>query len=110
MKAFKGKFGYEPTSIPISGGSYRHFGALDAVVFFVNKDNPIEKLTLKQVDGIFSATRKRGGKDIKTWGDLGLKGEWAAKPISLYPLDFGTAIKGLLAVPWPAKKKRRSKP
>ena len=39
---FKVKFGYEPLSVPVCGGSYRHFGALDAVAFFVNKDNPIE--------------------------------------------------------------------
>ena len=30
-----------------------------------------------------------------------------AKPISLYPLDFETAIRGLLAVPWPPKMKKK---
>lgn len=81
---FKAKFGYEPLSVPISGGSYRHFGFLDAIGFFVHKDNPIEKLTYEQIDAIYSSTHHRGGKQIKTWGDLGLAGEWADKPIHLY--------------------------
>ena len=46
LKDFQAKFGYPPLSVPVSGGSYRHYGALDAVAFFVNKDNPIESLTL----------------------------------------------------------------
>jgi phosphate transport system substrate-binding protein len=81
---FKAKFGYDPLSVPISGGSYRHFGALDAVAFFVNKDNPIEQLTYKQLDAMYSSTRLRGGSAITKWGDLGLTGEWADKPIKLY--------------------------
>jgi phosphate transport system substrate-binding protein len=87
IKTFKGKFGYEPTSVPISGGSYRHFGALDAVVFFVNKDNPIEQITFEQLDAMYSSTRHRGGKPIAKWGDLGLAGEWADKPIRLYGIQ-----------------------
>jgi len=81
---FKAKFGYDPLSIPICGGSYRHFGFLDAVAFFVNKDNPIEKLSFDQLDGILSSTHFRNGKTILTWGDLGLAGEWADKPIHIY--------------------------
>jgi len=87
IKAFKGKFGYEPTSIPISGGSYRHYGALDAVAFFVNKDNPIEQLTFDQLDAMYSSTHHRGGTAITKWGDLGLTGEWADKPIALYGIQ-----------------------
>ena len=81
---FKVKFGYEPLSVPISGGSYRHFGFLDAVAFFVNKDNPLETITFDQIDAMFSATRHRGGEAAVTWGDLGLMGEWADKPIHVY--------------------------
>lgn len=81
---FKAKFGYDPLSVPICGGSYRHFGFLDAVAFFVNNDNPIEKLTFDQLDGILSSTHFRSGKAYTTWGDLGLKGEWADKPIHMY--------------------------
>jgi phosphate transport system substrate-binding protein len=84
IKQFKTKFGYDPLSVPISGGSYRHFGALDAVAFFVNKDNPIEQITYKQLDQMYSTTHLRGGGAIAKWGDLGLTGEWADKPIHLY--------------------------
>ena len=84
IKQFKAKFGYDPLSVPISGGSYRHFGALDAVAFFVNKDNPIESITYKQLDQMYSTTHARGGAAITKWGDLGLTGEWADKPVHLY--------------------------
>ena len=81
---FKAKFGYDPLSVPICGGSYRHFGFLDAVAFFTNKDNPIDRLTFAQLDGILSSTHIRSGKAYTTWGDVGLKGEWADKPIHIY--------------------------
>ena len=84
IKDFKAKFGYDPLSVPVCGGSYRHFGALDAVAFFVNKDNPLEKLTFDQIDAIYSTTHRRGGKPATKWGDLGLTGEWANKPIKAY--------------------------
>ncbi|WP_316251695.1 PstS family phosphate ABC transporter substrate-binding protein [Paraburkholderia sp. UCT2] len=83
---FKAKFGYGPLSVPISGGSYRHFGFLDAIGFFVNKDNPLEKLSYDQIDALYSRTHLRGGKPIKTWGDLGLTGEWADKPVHVYAI------------------------
>src|SRR5256886_1311357 len=84
LKDFKAKFGYDPLSVPVSGGSYRHYGALDAVGFFVNKDNPIEKITFNQLDAMYSSTHHRSGKAITKWGDVGLTGEWADKPIKLY--------------------------
>jgi phosphate transport system substrate-binding protein len=81
---FKARFGYDPLSIPISGGSYRHYGFLDAVGFFVSQDNPLEGITFDQLDAILSATRHRGGAPITRWGQLGLGGEWADKPIHVY--------------------------
>jgi phosphate transport system substrate-binding protein len=84
IKGFKTKFGYDPLSVPVSGGSYRHYGALDAIAFYVNKDNPVEQITFDQLDAMYSSTRHRGGKAITKWGDLGLTGEWADKPVKLY--------------------------
>jgi phosphate transport system substrate-binding protein len=84
MKDFHAKFGYAPLSVPVSGGSYRHFGALDAIAFYVNKDNPLEKITFDQLDAMYSSTHHRGSKPITRWGDLGLTGEWADKPVKLY--------------------------
>jgi phosphate transport system substrate-binding protein len=84
---FKQRFGYAPTSIPISGGSYRHFGFLDAMGFFVHPDNPLAQLDFRQIDALFSSTRHRGGPPIRTWGELGLKGEWADKPIRVHAVQ-----------------------
>ncbi len=71
-------------SVPISGGSYRHFGFLDAVGFFVNQANPIESLSFDQLDAILSSTRHRGADPVATWGQLGLTGDWAARPVHIY--------------------------
>ena len=81
LAGFTRKFGYDPFSVPIGGGSFRHFGFLDAVGFFVHEDNPIRGLTFAQLDALLSSTRHRGGAPIRTWGQLGLRGEWADKPI-----------------------------
>ena len=75
IQAFEKKYGYKPTAVGV---------AIDALAVFVNKDNPLKSLSIAQVDGIFSATRKCGGKDAKRWGDVGLTGDWAAKPIQIY--------------------------
>jgi phosphate transport system substrate-binding protein len=84
IRDFKAKFGYQPLSVPVSGGSYRHFGALDSIVFFVHKDNPLEQLSFDQIDAMYSSTRHRSGKPVTKWGELGLVGEWVDKPIKLY--------------------------
>lgn len=73
---FTARYGYPPISMR---------GAVDALAVFVHKDNPIECLSLPQVDAIFSKTRKAGHEsDIRAWGDLGLGGDWATRPIALY--------------------------
>jgi phosphate transport system substrate-binding protein len=82
---FEKKFGYKPTEIKV---------AIDALAVYVNKDNPITGLTLTQADGLFSSTRKRGGKDITKWGQLGLTGEWADKPVSLYGRNSASGTYG----------------
>lgn len=82
---FKKKYGYDPLLIPVSFGSYRAFGFDDALVFIVNKNNPLEKITYAQVDAIFSKSHLHGGQGaITTWGQLGLTGDWADKPIHLW--------------------------
>jgi phosphate transport system substrate-binding protein len=83
---FVKKYGYKPFAIRVAGGSYRTPGKTHAIAFLVNAKNPIEKLTFAQLDAIYSTTRKRGHAGIKTWGDVGLTGEWAHKPIHLWGL------------------------
>lgn len=83
---FEAKYGYKPTAIRTS---------IDMLSIYVNKDNPIQNLTLQQVDAIFSKTRKGGAaNDIRTWGDLGLTGEWKDKPISLYGRNSASGTYG----------------
>lgn len=81
---FRAKFGYDPLSVPICGGTYRHFGFLDAVAFFVHEENPLRSVSFAQLDAILSRTRHRGGARIETWGQLGLTGEWADRPIRVW--------------------------
>ena len=54
------------------------------MAFFVHPDNPLKQLTFDQIDAIYSTTRHRGGQPITTWGQLGLTGEWADKPIHVW--------------------------
>jgi phosphate transport system substrate-binding protein len=84
ITGFRAAFHYDPLSVPICGGTYRHFGFLDAIGVFVHKDNPLEKLTFAQLDGMLSSTHHRGSPALTKWGDLGLTGEWADKPIHAY--------------------------
>jgi len=76
LAAFERKYGYKPTAIPV---------AIDALAIYVNKDNPLKGMTIKQVDAIFSSTRKCGGaKNIKNWGGLDLIGSWKQRAIQIY--------------------------
>ena len=85
IEAFEKKYGYKPTKIGV---------ALDSLAVFVNKDNPIKSLSLDEVDAIFSSTHKRGLADVTTWGQLGVTGRLAAKPISLYGRNSASGTYG----------------
>src|SRR6188474_3417390 len=86
IDGFEKKYGYKPTPIRTS---------VDALAVFVNKDNPVKCLTLAQIDAVFSKSRRQGGKDdVTTWGQLGLTGEWANKPISLYGRNSASGTYG----------------
>ena len=95
---FNETFKYDLVDITVATGAYDIKGRTWALVIFVNRDNPISRLTMKQLDGIFGAARTGGyngykwvsqparsaNDDIRTWGQLGLTGEWADKPIHTY--------------------------
>src|SRR3989441_4300572 len=83
---FEKKFGYKPTPVRV---------AVDSLAVFVNKDNTIECLSIPQVDAIFSKSRRSGYKgDIRTWGQIGLKADWAERPISLYGRNSASGTYG----------------
>jgi phosphate transport system substrate-binding protein len=83
---FESKYGYKPLQLRT---------AYDALAVYVNKDNPLEKLTMAQVDAAFSKSRRRGYKqNVTTWGQLGLTGDWANRPISLYGRNSASGTYG----------------
>lgn len=86
IDAFDKRFGYEPARVRV---------AVDALAVFVHKDNPLEKLTLTQVDAIFSKTRRCGAPAaIDSWGQVGLEGAWASRSISLYGRNSASGTYG----------------
>jgi phosphate transport system substrate-binding protein len=85
MDKFEKKYGYKPTLFKV---------AIDSLAVFVNKDNPIKGLDMQQVDSIFSSTKKAGGKEISTWGDVGLHRAWATRAISLYGRNSASGTYG----------------
>ena len=85
LAAFRGRFGYPPTLIPVAGGSFATRGGTHAIAVYVNAANPIAGLTLAQLDAAFSAAPRGGAAQAAvTWGDLGLAGAWADRPVRLY--------------------------
>ncbi len=91
-------FGYPLTAVTVATGAYNREGMADGLVVFVNVHNPINELTMDQLDGIFGAERtgafdgfkwqrryaRSASADIRTWGQLGLGGKWANSPIHTY--------------------------
>src|SRR5882672_9557796 len=100
--------GSEPVGFSVFTGSYNYVGWQNNIVIIVNKDNPVTKITMKQLDGIFGSVREGGwagsnwhpefrrgaDQDIRTWGQMGLTGEWAGKHITPhgYSLRYASAI------------------
>ncbi len=94
---FIDKFGYKPLAVSVSGGSYAVKAFTDAIVFIVNKDNPLNEITYAQLDAIYSATHNRGIKEpITKWGQLGLTGEWADKPIHAWGVEIPNGYDGFV--------------
>jgi phosphate transport system substrate-binding protein len=102
LKAFESVHGYPVTEIVFATGGFdKRKGNTPGVIIFVHKDNPLAGLTLDQLDGILGAERSGGWvatkwttaaargpeKNIRTWGQLGLTGEWADQPISIFGID-----------------------
>lgn len=102
LKGFEAMFGYAPLEIKYAQGSFNEeTGSTPGPVFIVHKSNPLAGLTLDQLDGIYGAERTGGWrgtkwttdaargpeKNIRTWGQAGLKGEWAKRSINAYGID-----------------------
>jgi phosphate transport system substrate-binding protein len=102
LESFERMFNYDPLQITMAMGSYNVPGWMTTFCIVVHQDNPLTKLTLRQLDGIFGTARDGGWEgttwhpeagrsakeNIRTWGQLGLTGEWADKPINVYGLNL----------------------
>jgi phosphate transport system substrate-binding protein len=100
--------GAEPLGFSVFTGSYNYVGWQNNIVIIVNKDNPITKITMKQLDGIFGSVREGGWigsnwhpefrrgpeDDIRNWGQMGLAGDWSSRRITPhgYSLRYASAI------------------
>jgi phosphate transport system substrate-binding protein len=80
VQAFESIEGHAPTVIDVATGSYDVPKATFALMIFVPKGNPIMSLSIAQLDRIFAFS----DHPVRTWGDLGLKGGWASRPVHLY--------------------------
>ena len=91
-------YGYHPLDITVASGAFDTEGRSNAIVIYVHQDNPLNELSVAQLDGVFGAERRAGlrgfqwtladgrgpEKNIRTWGQLGLRGVWANKEIQTY--------------------------
>lgn len=92
----------DPVEITIATGSYNVSGWQPAYGIVVNKVNPLKHISMRQLDCTFGSERTGGWEgtswrpnwgrgpecNIRTWGQLGLKGSWANKPIHPYGLTL----------------------
>jgi phosphate transport system substrate-binding protein len=95
LAQFEQARGHQPLRVRVALGHFDRDDGPTAIGIYVHKDNPLDKLTLAQLDAVFSRTRARGyAQDITRWGELGLKGDWAEKPINLYgrPADHNVGL------------------
>ncbi|HXN21417.1 MAG TPA: substrate-binding domain-containing protein [Candidatus Dormibacteraeota bacterium] len=92
-EGFQERFGYQPLEMEISSGSYNTPHKTFALMAFVHKENPLAKLTMAQLEAIFGCELRGSTKSaIRTWGQLGLTGEWASQPIHVYAFNFKTGM------------------
>jgi phosphate transport system substrate-binding protein len=98
---FNEKYHHSVTPIIVGTGAWKAPGGSSwSPAIFVNAANPLSRLTMKQLDGIFGAQRTGGYEEgsevftpraargaegnLRTWGQLGLTGNWKDKSIQTY--------------------------
>ena len=85
---------YQPFSVEIANGGLTADRPSAQLAVFVHKDNPLTRITMTELDGVISAEHKRGGRNVRTWGELGLDGDWDKRPINV----FGPSIDSIPAL------------
>lgn len=102
LMPFYNTFGYMPTEISVATGGYEKRGSLFAWAIVVNKDNPLNEISVDELERVFGAERTGGWElvndnylytskyargpetNIRKWGQLGVKGELANKEIETF--------------------------
>jgi phosphate transport system substrate-binding protein len=83
---------HKPFALEVMTGSYANADKSVALGIFVHKNNPLTRLTFAQLDAIFGSEHLHGGSEnIRTWGQLGLTGAWANRPITVYMSELDAA-------------------
>ena len=102
---------YAPLRLELMGGSLATPGQSSALGVFVHRRNPLAKISLQQLSNLFGCESPAGGAAIRRWGQLGLGGRWAARPVHIYSVDLETgtgiflqraALAGNMKLNWPA--------
>jgi phosphate transport system substrate-binding protein len=97
LAVFRNNRTYDPTGVPVALGSYNISGRTVALAFFVNQSNPLAKLSFQQLDAIYCTSLRRGStQPITTWGQLGLRGDWASRPIHPIGVNFPDGISNFI--------------
>jgi phosphate transport system substrate-binding protein len=82
---YENAYGYAPFRVKICAAAFILKSHVSAIGVYVNKHTPLNSISLRKLDAVFSAERRRGyPADISTWGQLGLTGKWSDEPIHLY--------------------------
>jgi phosphate transport system substrate-binding protein len=90
---FVRRHGYEPFRVMVSLATFNTPQRVQALGIFVHPANPLTHLSLAQLERIYSAAHRRSsGRPIKTWGDVGLTGEWAGRPIHAYSRQLDNEV------------------
>ena len=90
IRDFTRKHGYPPLVLKV---------AMDAIAIFVERRNPLQGLTLNQVDSIFSQTQFCGGDGpINKWSELGIDANGYRAPIRLYGRNSVSGTYGLFKI------------
>jgi phosphate transport system substrate-binding protein len=85
--AYQWVYQQQPFGIIVATAGLHAPGQLFTPVVLVNAKNPLTSISLSQLDAIYGSEHRAAPVNIRTWGDLGLTGPWADKPI--HPYGFG---------------------
>ncbi len=92
--AFTWVYLYKPYTVEVANAGLRPGRPSTNLVVYVNRDNPLPRMDLAQLDGVFGAEHRRGAQNLRSWGELGLDGDWKQRSIHVYgpPVDSIQAI------------------